>query len=472
MSDETQLYSPSESTLQSFGKYRIMEEIGNGAMGVVYKCWDPHFKRAIAVKVLSPELLATDDTGEFKQRFCNEMVAAGKFTHPNVINVYDAGEQNGIPYFVMEFVEGYELKKPMDEGVRFPLEKSLAIFRDILKGLGKIHAEGIVHRDLKPANIFITLEGTAKIADFGVAKLENSELTHVGTVIGSPRYMSPEQCQGLSLDSRSDLFSAGIIFYQLLTNEYCFNANSSTALMQKIVNSQPELPSVLMPTLGKAFDPIIQKALMKRPEDRYQTAEAFQSAIDAVMAKATATAGSAKKPVIWGVSLVGAAGLAGLLYSSFYYDWPAPSASSKPSTSSTLAIVAPADPATGTIDNAPPAAATGAATESADANASLPAANKNSLKIDKLLRVARAHQMQGRLITPSGSSAWDVYQTVLSIEPGNQAALKGLSELEFLLVQRIEDYQHSGQTDLARSDARAAIQLFPDSARLSAIANP
>ena len=506
MSD-TQIYEPDTSGSRTFGKYQVIKELGRGAMGVVYQCFDPDFERTVAIKILSPELLSLDSTGEYRQRFKNEMKAAGRLSHPNVINVYDAGEQDGVPYFVMEYVDGIELKQALDEGERFELQKTLRLMRDILNGLGYIHKHGITHRDLKPANIFITRDGSAKITDFGIAKLESSELTRVGTIIGSPRFMSPEQCQGLPVDPRSDLFSAGIIFYQLLTSEHCFDANSPTAIMQKIIHSSPEAPSILIPTLAKPYDDVVFKALEKTQDKRFQTADEFIEALEAAVAGKKISKAS-PIPKIAGAT---AGILLGALAAFYLLPQYIESTSSGPvpaeTTDKTVDVDAKADTSStnGTVGDSSNSgqidsgrSELGSTTSSDDTLASTSdtnnaADNTNSAineevsqghtadsssglspeleaKVDKLLKVAKVHQLQGRLVTPSGSSAYDAYRIVLDIDPGNTRAIAGLESLEETLVTKIKELTQSGSNDLARSQALAGAKLFPQNSELTRLA--
>ncbi|WLQ17107.1 serine/threonine-protein kinase [Hahella aquimaris] len=494
MSD-TQIFDPASMDSQYFGKYKVQRELGRGAMGVVYQCFDPDFERIVAVKVLLPELLGADVTGEFRERFRNEMRAAGKISHPNVINVFDAGDQDGAPFFVMEYVEGYELKSSLDDGQRFPIDKTLKIMTDVLSGLGHIHEHGIIHRDLKPANIFITKNGVAKIADFGVAKLESSELTRVGTIIGSPRYMSPEQCQGLPVDARSDLFAAGIIFYQLLTNEHCFNANSPTAIMQKILHARPELPSMLIPTLSKHYDAVVVKALEKSPEKRYQSAEEFiQALLQAAEGKKSSNIKGPMFAGAGGLLAVAAAGLLYVLMPSVGQNGVTPPVETTKLTPRTVngtattpnqsgnGVQAHADNNGNSGNASTPdgdqngSTSQNASTAGADnpvrpASAEVQSLNPEvSAKIDRLLKVAKVHRLQGRLVTPSGSSAYDAYKIVLEIDPTNQVAQEGLKTLEHDLVSRIDELRDQGELQMAQAEATTGSQLFPSSEQLSKLA--
>lgn len=281
--DETLVFaSTPEDDDHRFGKYQVIDQIGKGGMGIVYKCYDPDFQRPVAVKTIFKKYIEADQGSEFLRRFKHEMIAAARVTHGNVVAVYDAGVQGGAPYLVMEFVDGCDLKQIITDDAPLTIERSIDIMKKVLRGLACVHQQGIVHRDIKPANIFLTKAGEVKLADFGIAKLDTSELTKVGTVMGSPKYMSPEQCRGDVIDHRSDLFSLGVIFYQMLTNKHCFSAESMVAITQKILAEEPDKPSLLRPDVPKAIDKVVMKALQKKTDQRYQSVDEFLHALDAI----------------------------------------------------------------------------------------------------------------------------------------------------------------------------------------------
>ncbi|HXX85526.1 MAG TPA: serine/threonine-protein kinase [Casimicrobiaceae bacterium] len=266
--------------LVSLGKYEIRREIGRGAMGVVYEGFDPLIKRLVALKTVRADRLSGEDSSTMIARFRREAQAAGRLSHPNIVGIYDFGEENGVWYIAMEFVKGRELKDYFDKDERFSLPDTVRIMSQILDALGASHSQGVVHRDIKPANIFLLPDGTVKVADFGIAHIETSSMTQVGTMLGTPAYMSPEQIMGLPVDGRTDLFSAGVIFYQFLTGERPF-AGSATTTMQKVLKEDPLPPSTLNVTAPAGMDGVVRKALAKRPEDRFQTAKEFAEAIRA-----------------------------------------------------------------------------------------------------------------------------------------------------------------------------------------------
>ncbi len=275
------------------GKYEIRAELGRGAMGVVYEGFDPRIKRVVALKTIRADQLAGEASAEVVARFRREAEAAGRLTHPNIVAIYDFDEDDGTLYIAMELVRGRELAEFFSASERFALPDSVRIMSQILAALDYSHRQGVVHRDIKPANIFLLDDGTAKVADFGIAHVESSNLTKVGTVIGTPAYMSPEQILGLPVDGRSDLFSAGVILYQLLTGERPFSG-SATTIMQKVLKEIPLPPSSLNVQLPAALDAVVTRALAKRPEERYQTAQEFSVALTgAAQAQAAAAASAA-----------------------------------------------------------------------------------------------------------------------------------------------------------------------------------
>ena len=202
----------------NLGRYEIRGVLGSGAMALVLDGWDPVIGRRAAIKTIRRDQLETPDAAEVVERFKREAQAAGRLNHPNIVSVYEYGEDQGIAYIAMEFITGKELKDYFDRGERFPIPTAVRIMTEILSALELAHRHGIVHRDIKPGNIYLLEDGHAKVADFGIARMESSDLTQVGISLGTPPYMSPEQFTGETLDGRSDLFSAAIIFYQFLTN--------------------------------------------------------------------------------------------------------------------------------------------------------------------------------------------------------------------------------------------------------------
>jgi len=269
--------------VQTLGKYEIRGTLGKGAMGTVYDGWDPAIARRVAIKTVSLPADPDPDTAEEIARFRREAQAAGRLTHPNIVAVYDYGETADMAYIVMEFVDGPSLKAPLDSHERFAMADIQRVMDDLLAGLQFSHERGVVHRDIKPANIMLTKAGQAKIADFGIARIEMSSMTQAGTMLGTPSYMSPEQFMGQVVDARSDVYSAGVVLYQLLTGERPFEGGL-TALMHKVLNTEPPAPSQLAVTVPPGMDEVVRKAMAKRPDDRYPSAAAFAQAIRAALA--------------------------------------------------------------------------------------------------------------------------------------------------------------------------------------------
>jgi tRNA A-37 threonylcarbamoyl transferase component Bud32 len=282
--------------INSIGKYEIRREIGRGAMGVVYEGYDPSIKRIVALKTIRADQLAGGDPAAVIARFRREAQAAGRLNHPNIVSIYDFGEDGGIWYIAMEFVQGRELKECFETNERFKIADIVRIMSQILNALDYSHRQGVIHRDVKPANIFLLSDGSVKVADFGIAHIESSNLTQVGTVMGTPSYMSPEQIMGLPVDGRSDLFSAGVVLYQFLTGERPF-AGSATTTMQKVLKEEPLPPSTLNVQLPPAMDAVVRKALAKRADERFQTAQEFADAIRAAALATTAPVAAATTPI-------------------------------------------------------------------------------------------------------------------------------------------------------------------------------
>jgi len=274
------------------GKYDILRELGQGAMGIVYEGRDPVIDRRVAIKTLKREQLERSEADEVIARFKREAQAAGRLNHPNVVAIYEYGEMSGeeadgTAFIAMEFVQGRELKDAFDSDERIALPLVGRIMGQLLDALEHAHRNGVVHRDIKPANIILLADGTVKVADFGVARIESSNLTQAGTVMGTPSYMSPEQFMGQTVDGRSDLFSAGVVLYQLLTGEKPFTG-ALTTIMHKVLKEDPPWPSVLNVHVPARLDAVVKRAMAKRPEDRFQSAADFRRALDAALTGAPA----------------------------------------------------------------------------------------------------------------------------------------------------------------------------------------
>jgi serine/threonine-protein kinase len=258
---------------ERFGRYEILAELGRGAMGVVYKARDPKINRVVAVKTVSLEGQPPEEECEYRERFFREAEAAGRLSHPGIVTIFDVGEEpeTRAPYIVMEFVAGQSLDKLLArDDHKLPLETALQLTLELAEALDCAHGQGVVHRDLKPANILITDDGHAKIADFGVAKLNLANHTLAGRTLGTPAYMSPEQLNGETVDGRSDLFSLGVVLYTVLTGYRPFQGNSAMTVSFKVVNREPVPATVLDTDLPAGLDYIIARAMAKDPAQRYQ----------------------------------------------------------------------------------------------------------------------------------------------------------------------------------------------------------
>jgi len=284
--------------LTRLGKYQIRRELGKGAMGIVYEGFDPLIERTVAIKTIRPEQLNKDQAKEILARFRREAQAAGRLSHPHIVSIYEYGEDAettggaSIAFIAMEFIKGRELRSYFEANERFPLREVVRIMGEILNALGHAHERGVTHRDMKPANVILLDNGTVKVADFGIARLETSELTQAGAVLGTPAYMSPEQFTGQPVDGRSDIFSCGVILYQFLTGEKPFTGNVTT-IMYKVLSEEPLAPSMLNTALPTAWDTVVRKAMAKKVSERFQTAAEFAAAIRAAGdAQAAAAAGT------------------------------------------------------------------------------------------------------------------------------------------------------------------------------------
>jgi serine/threonine protein kinase len=256
----------------TLGRYQIVSTLGRGAMGTVYRAVDPAIERTVAIKTLNPDL-PDENLAEVKERFLREAKSAGRLNHPNVVTVYDVGEAGGIAYIAMEYLEGKSLRQLLDSGPQ-PLRTVVGIVAQIADALDYAQRYGIVHRDIKPANIMLTPDGHAKLTDFGVAYMPSSSMTQTGAVLGSPKYLSPEQCLGLPVDGRADVFALGVVLFEMLARKTPFEGPDITVfnLMQRICTEPAPRITQVNREVPAAFDYILGRALAKRPEERYQRA--------------------------------------------------------------------------------------------------------------------------------------------------------------------------------------------------------
>lgn len=264
-------------TPATIGKYQIQGVLGLGGMGIVYRAFDPAIQRPVAVKTITKSALDPSDLQYALTRFRHEAQAVGRLTHPRITAIYDYGEDLEIAYIVMELVNGQSLFHHLQNQAKFGLKEIGEMIRQLLDGLGYAHELGVVHRDLKPSNILINDDGRLKLTDFGIARIDSSTLTQVGEIMGSPGYMSPEQFLGTDVDARSDIYSVGVIAYELLTNRRPFIGNNAE-VMRQALNERPVNPSEFNPVISVQLDWAVQKALAKRQADRFQTAREFAEA--------------------------------------------------------------------------------------------------------------------------------------------------------------------------------------------------
>jgi len=267
--DATVLVDSAE-TKPTLGRYEVLKELGRGAMGTVYLGKDPKINREVAIKTLRYEEIDEEQLGEIKKRFFREAEAAGKLSHPNIVTIYDVGEDYEIAYMAMELLDGSDLTKYCQKENLLPRGDVIRIISSVASALDYAHTNGVVHRDIKPANIMILKNGEIKVADFGIARVMESSKTQTGVVLGTPSYMSPEQIAGQKVDGRSDLFSLGVVLYELLAGERPFQGDSMATLMFNITTSSPVSIKELLPDLPDYCVPIIDRLLAKDREARYQ----------------------------------------------------------------------------------------------------------------------------------------------------------------------------------------------------------
>ena len=276
-------------SLKKLGRYDLIRVLGKGAMGLVYEGRDPNLERRVAIKTIKVENLSDEAAAEYEVRFRTEARSAARLQHPNIVSVYDSDRDIDIAYLVMEFVEGEDLKHHLDAGHTYTLEQTLRIMADLLSALSYAHQQNVVHRDIKPANLLVIAGGHIKLADFGVARIQDSgDTTRTqGTIIGTLKYMSPEQLEGKPIDARTDLFAAGVVLYQLVTGQRPFDGETDFAVIQKIVSHKPAAPTSFNAKLPPALDAVVAKALAKARDARYATAQDFADALQAACKQAS-----------------------------------------------------------------------------------------------------------------------------------------------------------------------------------------
>jgi len=270
------------SEMTQLGRYKILGELGRGAMGVVYRAEDPALERQLAIKTV---FVPADDADrkEYEARFTQEARAAGKLGHPGIVTIYDVGREGGMVYMAMELLEGVDLGAQAATR-KFSITEAVGIAERVADALAFAHDRGVVHRDIKPPNIMLVGGGRVKIMDFGIARMRSSDLkTQTGLMMGTPRYMSPEQVAGRPVDQRSDIFSLGIVLYELLTGSKLFSGNDATEIMYNVSQMRPVPPSRINRQVPSMLDLVVAKALEKDASERYQDAHQFAADLRACL---------------------------------------------------------------------------------------------------------------------------------------------------------------------------------------------
>lgn len=261
-----------------YGRYRIVKQLGKGNMGVVYQAHDPKIDRMVALKVLRPDRVTSD---AFMARFLKEARAIGRLCHPGIVTVYDVGEDHGTVYIAMEYLQGEPLDQLMQKG-RLTVAQSIDVACQVAEALDYAHQQGIVHRDIKPSNIILTRNQKAKLTDFGIARIEDTSAgyqTQAGEILGTPNYMSPEQVMGKKADGRSDLYSVGVILYEVVAGKRPFTGNNLAAIFRSITHDVPEQPYSIDPFISRSLSDVIMKSLSRSPDGRFQNGKALADAL-------------------------------------------------------------------------------------------------------------------------------------------------------------------------------------------------
>ena len=264
---------------EKIGKYQIVKELGKGAMGMVYEGFDPVIERRVAIKTILPEFLNDAESEEAVARFKREAQASGRLQHPGIVQVFEYSEDAGMAFIVMEYAEGHELKDYLKKGKRFEMVHIFEIMKQLLVALDYSHKQGVIHRDIKPANIMLTNGLKVKLMDFGIARIGTSTMTQVGTVVGTPSHMAPEQLMGLTADARTDLWATAVVLYELLTGKNPFLSDTPAAVMHNVLSAEPPPPSYYRPDIPTTLDTFFKQALAKKPADRFPGAREFLTAL-------------------------------------------------------------------------------------------------------------------------------------------------------------------------------------------------
>lgn len=287
---------------EQIGRYRIEGTLGRGAMGVIYRAHDPVIDRRVAIKLVRADLLDGTDRSDYVARFQQEAQAAGRCTHPNIVGVYDYALHEGNPYIAMEYIDGITLAQVNQRTSRLAIAEAADLAGQMLDALDAAHRLGVVHRDIKPANIMLTPQNRVKVTDFGISRLDTSRITGPGSVVGTPSYMSPEQCRGEGVDARSDLFSAGVVLYELITGVRPFAGQSPHEVWHRLLTEEPAGLATLRPDAPAALQDVVGRSLAKRAGDRFASASAMAAALRGVAGReasvATSTTGTFDRTVM------------------------------------------------------------------------------------------------------------------------------------------------------------------------------
>ena len=266
-------------TPAQIGRYRIARTVGTGAMGAVYEAFDPVIERKVAIKTVLKDRLDEAAIGEAVARFKREAQAGGRLSHPGIVAVHEYGEDDDEAYIVMEYVEGKELRHHFRSGSRFDLIDVLGLMKQLLDALDYSHRKGVVHLDIKPANLMVLPGPALKVMDFGIARIGPSGNAPELAADGTPTHMAPERIVGQAADARADVWSCGVILYELVTGQNPFHADTASAVMYKVLQVSPDPPSALHPSLPSAIDAVVARALAKSPQERFQSAREFQGSL-------------------------------------------------------------------------------------------------------------------------------------------------------------------------------------------------
>ena len=403
-------------------------------MGVVYKGWHPTLQVHVAIKTIRRSRLGGREGRELRERFALEARASARLKHDNIVRVYDFEEDaEGDPFFVMDFVEGKSLKDFLARGMHFNLEMSLHIISQILSALAHSHEKGVIHRDIKPANIILLEDDSVKIADFGIAHIEDSDLTQTGKMLGTPQYSSPEQLAGGKIDGRSDLYSTGLVLYELLTGERLISKKTQGLKLDRLAAENLAKMELYSAENLRIVKVVISRSLATLPETRFQNAEDFNVALQPLAKQAGTknTADNHPSTQRTGIiaALVATAVIAGVAILSY-------------------TLIPP-----GTLD-----CWLNDATSSLR-QTSLPPDQQE--KVKRYLKTGQTHQLVGRLISPPGSSAYDAYKMALELDPRNPDAMEGMQMLQNKTLTQLEQLIAAGKTQRAGEVLQRAQALFP-----------